>query len=42
MSLKIAIFKGQGRVAFGIDLLKNELFLHIKVLGKYQEKNFLQ
>ncbi len=36
----LVIFKGQGRVAFGIEGLKNELFLHIKVLGNYQQKYF--
>ena len=42
MALEKVIFKGQGRVAFGIEVLKNELFLHLKVLGNYQKKNFLQ
>jgi hypothetical protein len=37
MSLKIDIFKGQGRVAFGMEVFKNQLFLHIKVPGKYQK-----
>ncbi len=36
----LVIFKGQGRVAFGIEVLKNELFLQIKVLGNYQQKYF--
>jgi hypothetical protein len=39
MSLEKVIFKGQGRVAFGKEALKNELFLHIKVLGNDQKKN---
>ncbi len=42
MALEKVIFKGQGRVAFGIEVLKNELFLHLKVLGNYQKKFFLQ
>jgi hypothetical protein len=33
MSIEKAIFK----LAIGIDVLKNELFLHIKVLEKYQK-----
>ncbi len=36
MSLEKVTFKGQGRVAFGTEVLKNELFLHLKVLGNYQ------
>jgi hypothetical protein len=32
--------KEAGRVAFGIEVLKNELFLHLKVLGNYQKKFF--
>ncbi len=42
MSLKNFIFKGKGRVAFGKDVLKNELVLHIKVQRNYQNKNFLK
>jgi hypothetical protein len=42
MSLEKVIFKGQGRVAFGTEVPKHELFLHLKVLGSYQKVFFLQ
>ncbi len=40
MLLENVIFKGQGRVAFAIEKLKNELFFEYKSTGKIIKKTF--